>query len=157
MNIPQELDRDTVLVEVEGVVATVHLHRSAAGWSAHVMTAQDPNGNIIQFGHAAGAFATVDEARSVGTNIARQRIEGVLGRGAGGVSFTVRATAIERAADRGNFDAVLEVLDGADQITDRRFIKIINNHGQSAEQARETARRSLDRVDGVSDAGKLIF
>ncbi|WP_312681316.1 hypothetical protein [Stenotrophomonas chelatiphaga] len=157
MNNPQELDRDTFLVEVKGVVATVHLHRSAAGWSVHVMTAQDPDGNTIQFGHGAGQFATVDEARNVGTNIARQRIEEARVRGAGGLGFTVRAAAIERAADLGNFDAVLEVLDGADQVTDRHFIKIINNHCQSAEQARETARRSLDRVDGVSDTGKLIF
>lgn len=157
MNANQDLERDSFVVEYGGVVATIHMHHSTAGWSVHVMTAQDPHGDTIFFGHGMGVFATIDQARDVGTNIARQRIEAMLGRAASGGGFTLRAGALERQNDRGNFDGVIEVFDSAENLTDRHFIKIINNPGQTRDQARETARRGLDQVSGVDDQGRLVI
>lgn len=157
MNQSNEQDRDVFVVQHDGQVATIHLHRSPAGWTVHVMTATDPNGDTVYFGYALGVFQTLEQARGVGSQVAVQRIEAHLGRALSGGGFTLRGGAIERANEPGNFDAVIEVWDSNDQVTDRHFIKIINGVHQERPQAVETARRALHHVSGVSDQGKLII
>lgn len=144
------------LVHRAGLLAKVYLQRSSAGWSAHVMTADDAKGSTVHLGHGIGPFENIDQAREAGTRIAVERISSLRGDVSTRGGFMVLATAIERENDAGNFDALLEVKDDRGQLTDRRFFKIINGERQSRYLAVETARRALDQIDGVSEDGKLI-
>ncbi|MBH1610974.1 hypothetical protein I5U05_002080 [Stenotrophomonas maltophilia] len=151
MNASPDQDRDFFAVQLNGKVATVNLYRVEAGWFVHVMVEDDPDGDTLFFGHGFGPLATVEAARAAGATKANALLGGAPRDG-----YMLQAAAIERIRDPGNFDAVIEAVDGSGNVTDRHFIKLLNGTPQSERVALLTASRALRHVRGVNSEGKIF-
>ncbi|MFG6087631.1 hypothetical protein ACEU0C_001276 [Stenotrophomonas indicatrix] len=151
MSASEEQDRDVFVLEADGKVATVQLHRAQAGWSVHVMISDHSDAETVFLGHGFGPLASLEQAREAGMTKAKALLHG-----ADRVGSWLRAAAYERALDPGNFDAVVEAVDTDGIVTDRQFIKILNGSPQGKASALETARHALQHVGGINEEGKIF-
>ncbi|KUP03405.1 hypothetical protein AR274_09835 [Stenotrophomonas maltophilia] len=115
------------------------------------MVSDHADAGTVFLGHGFGPIASLEQAREAGL----AKAKALLG-GAERVGFQLRATAHERAHDPGNFDAVVEAIDSDGNVSDRRFIKILNGGPQGRDLALETARHALQHVGGINEDGKIF-
>jgi hypothetical protein len=94
------LEREKFLVHQDSVIATVHLDRSAAGWSVRVFQVQRPNGALVHFGQGFAAGHELAVARERGIREAWRQIAEVLGKQPNDSGHTLHAVARPIAINR---------------------------------------------------------